>query len=308
MKKIHILAILLGTVLSSPAGLVYFDLSPPGSDAAVGLSPSNEVPAVTNSTGSGDGISGGVVFDTNTLVLQVAIGYGSAAGFADLTGVPVGMHIFGPAHPGENAGPLVDLSPYNFSAANPTNGGVIFGNLPFPGNSVSNLLAGLIYVSIDTASNPNGEIRGQLIPAPPVIVSASANPDVLWPPNHKMVAVTVSATVIDSCGPTSWKIIGVASNEPADGKGQSSGKGKGNGKGNGHGNGNGNSGGEGNGSGDTTPDCQITGPHTLLLRAERDGNGDGRVYSITIQATDAAGNLSATYVVTVSVPHDQGNH
>jgi hypothetical protein len=294
MKKTHILAVFFGAVLSSQAGVVYFDLSPAGSDVAVGLSPSNEVPAVTNSTGSGGGISGGVVFDTQSLVLQVAIGYGSAAGFTDLTGVPTAMHIYGPAHPGENAAPLVDLSPYNFSAANPTNGGVIFGNLAFPSNSVSDLLAGLTYVSIDTASNPSGEIRGQLIIVPPVIISASANPDVLWPPNHKMVKVTVSATVTDASGPTTWKIISVSSNEPIDGSE------KGKGKGNDHG--------SGNGDGNTSPDWQITGPHTLLLRAEREGNGDGRVYSITIQATDAAGNLSNPKVVTVLVPHDQGKH
>ena len=44
---------------------------------------------------------------------------------------------------------------------------------------------------------------------------------------------------------------------------------------------------------------------TLLLRAERAGPGNGRVYTITVDSTDRAGN-STTSSVAVSVPHDQG--
>jgi endo-1,4-beta-xylanase len=42
----------------------------------------------------------------------------------------------------------------------------------------------------------------------------------------------------------------------------------------------------------------------LFLRAERAGNSDGRVYTLTFQATDASGN-STTVTVTVVVPHNQ---
>lgn len=372
------LILLLATALSSQATLVRFQLSPPGTDAAVGLSPSNQVPAVTNSAGSGNTISGGIVFDTDTLTLQVAIGYGSAAGFTDLTGPATAMHIDGPAAPGQNAGILVSLIPYSFPAADPTQGGVIYGNIAFPTNEVSNFLAGLTYVNIHTATNPSGEIRGQLIavsnsppaamcppastlqcgapalvttvvsdadgdaltvvwtvngtstqtntlPAgspptvanvslvadlplgtnnigvsvsdsahntascsttvtvvdttPPVITSVTANPDVLWPPNHKFVNISVSAQVTDTCDRTTWKIISVTSNEPV----------------NGH------------GSGHTSPDWEITGDHTLKLRAERSGEGDGRIYTITVQATDTSGNLSEPGTVTVTVPKSQGN-
>jgi uncharacterized repeat protein (TIGR02543 family) len=45
---------------------------------------------------------------------------------------------------------------------------------------------------------------------------------------------------------------------------------------------------------------------SVQLRATRDGNGDGRVYTITFKVTDADGNTGyATAMVTV--PHDQGN-
>lgn len=374
----QVLAVLLLSALSSQAGLVFFELSPPGKDTAVGLSPSNEVPVVTNSTGSGGPISGGVVFDSASQVLQAAIGYGSAAGFTDLSGPAIAMHIHGPAAPGQAAPPIVDLMPFNFSAANPTNGGIIFGNIAFPTNSISNLLAGLTYVNVHTALNPEGEIRAQLVPLsnsppqlicpgdatvecattvtytahvfdpegdavtvvwsvngvalqtnsvaaqnpptvlpviftgslplgtnvltvtatdtatntvscsatitvvdtiPPVITSASASPNVLWPPNHKFVPIAVRATVTDACGPTTWKIVSVSSNEP----------------------------GNGTGDGNTSPDWVITGAHTVKLRAERSGNDSGRVYSIAIQATDAAGNLSSESVVNVNVPHDRGH-
>src|SRR5215831_7851447 len=128
MKDSILLLLLATSTLSSPAALIQFDLSPPGTDVAVGLSPSNQVPVVTNSTGSGNTISGGIVLDTDSSVLQIAIGYGSAAGFTDLTGVPVAMHIHSAAPAGQNAGVFIDLAPFNFSAADPTKGGVIYGN------------------------------------------------------------------------------------------------------------------------------------------------------------------------------------
>lgn len=113
----------------------------------------------------------------------------------------------------------------------------------------------------------------------PVIVSASADPKVLWPPNHKMVPVRVSAKVRDACAETTWEIISVKSSQSDNGKGD----------------------------GNASPDFSITGDHTVLLRAERaGGDKEGRIYTITIQATDEAGNKSALKKVTVKVPHDKG--
>jgi hypothetical protein len=105
---------------------------------------------------------------------------------------------------------------------------------------------------------------------PPVVASASASPNVLWPPNHKMAPVTVTASALDNCGSASCKIVSVSSNEPLDADG----------------------------------DWVITGPLTVNLRADRLGQGTGRVYTITIACADGSGNTS-TKTVVVTVPHDQ---
>ena len=55
----------------------------------------------------------------------------------------------------------------------------------------------------------------------------------------------------------------------------------------------------------TEPDWEITGPLSLNLRAERRGNGDGRIYTIEIACTDGSGNESSATTM-VTVPHDMG--
>jgi len=370
---------LLSTIAFAQATIIDFDLSPAGSSAALGLSPANEVPAVVTSTGSGNAVSGGITFDTTTSTLSFTMGYGSSAGFTDLTGAANGMHIHGPAAAGANAVVLFNLAPVHFPATNPATGGIIYGSVVYTPDQATALLAGLNYVNIHTIANTNGEIRGQLIrvntapeiispesatiecgpPATysatvsdvdgeavqvvwtlngtavetdnipaggpptsavvqytaslplgintlavtatdsdgnvtissstitvvdttdPVIVSTSVKPKVLWPPNHKMVTVRVDAKVTDNCSATTWRIISVTSNQAVDAKG----------------------------SGNTSPDWRITDNHTVLLRAERSGKGKaGRTYTITVQATDKAGNKSASSTVTVTVPHNKGGN
>jgi hypothetical protein len=113
---------------------------------------------------------------------------------------------------------------------------------------------------------------------PPVIHAVVASPDSLWPPNHKMVPVTLTVDVSDICDATpSCKVISISSNEPIDGKGD----------------------------GHTSPDWTIIDNLPVQLRAERSGHGDGRVYTITVRCTDDSGN-SATRSVNVVVDHDQG--
>lgn len=110
----------------------------------------------------------------------------------------------------------------------------------------------------------------------PTITSLAASSTTLSPANHKLVAITLTATATDTAGAVTTKILSVTSNEPDNGLGD----------------------------GDTAGDIEITGPMTLNLRAERSGTGNGRIYTIVVEAKDAAGNTS-TKSITVSVPKSQ---
>ena len=52
------------------------------------------------------------------------------------------------------------------------------------------------------------------------------------------------------------------------------------------------------------PDAEVLANGTVRLRAERSGGGDGRVYRITVRATDSCGNFTECSA-TVSVPHNR---
>ncbi len=105
----------------------------------------------------------------------------------------------------------------------------------------------------------------------PTVSNLSATPSTLWPPNHKMVNVTINYNATDNCpGQPVCQISSVTSNEPI-------------------------------GSSDYT----IVDAHHVNLTADRLGSGNGRIYTITVTCTDASNN-SSSQVVTVSVPHDQG--
>jgi len=108
----------------------------------------------------------------------------------------------------------------------------------------------------------------------PVIQSVTPSKAALSPPNHKMVPVTLAVNATDDRGIISTRIVSVTSNESPNGTGD----------------------------GNTATDWQITGDLTLQLRAERSGDGPGRVYTITVEVSDLAGNKSLQST-TVVVPH-----
>lgn len=113
---------------------------------------------------------------------------------------------------------------------------------------------------------------------PPILTSLTATPAVLSPPNHRLVTVQLSAVIDDLVDRSPFhSIVTVQSSEPVNGTGD----------------------------GDTQPDWVITGPMQVDLRAERAGTGNGRLYTITVEACDASGNL-ARRSVTVSVPKHAG--
>jgi hypothetical protein len=109
---------------------------------------------------------------------------------------------------------------------------------------------------------------------PPVIRRLTARPELLWPPNRRMVPVVLTAKVSDKGDRSpSCTIASVRSSEPV----------------------------KGTGDGDIAPDWELVGPLALLLRAERSGPGSGRSYTIAVRCVDRAGNAS-TESTTVRVP------
>ncbi|HKR63447.1 MAG TPA: HYR domain-containing protein [Thermoanaerobaculia bacterium] len=105
----------------------------------------------------------------------------------------------------------------------------------------------------------------------PVITSIVAAPDVLTPPNHDFETVTLTVTVHDDDPSPLVRIFDVTSNESI-----------------------------------AATDWEITGLLTVKLRRERDPQGTGRIYTIHVEAIDAAGNRG-TGTVNVTVPHDSSN-
>jgi len=124
--------------------------------------------------------------------------------------------------------------------------------------------------------------------APPVFESLMATPNVLWPPSHKMVPITVAWTATDNLDPSpAVTLKNIVMNE----------------------------GDQTNtydpmfdetvGDGYTIGDIQVDANGNIFLRAERSGTATslGRTYTLTYEATDEAGN-TATAAVVVAVPHD----
>ena len=112
----------------------------------------------------------------------------------------------------------------------------------------------------------------QNINDPPLASAAQPTPRALWPPNHGLVAVGITG-VSDPNNNATITITGVTQDEPTNGLGD----------------------------GDTPIDAIINADGTVLLRAERSGTGDGRVYRIAFTASDLEGSTSG--VVIVKVPH-----
>jgi hypothetical protein len=132
----------------------------------------------------------------------------------------------------------------------------------------------ITWTATDSGLNTATATQDVIVSAPlPVITGESASPSSLWPPNHKMKDVTVTYSTTGGCGSVDCTISSISSNEPVNGLGD----------------------------GDTAPDGQLVDAHHVKLRAERGGNGTGRIYTITITCTDSGGHTTSKNV-TVTVP------
>jgi DNA-binding beta-propeller fold protein YncE len=146
----------------------------------------------------------------------------------------------------------------------------------------------ITYNATDPSGNPAAPMTRtvNVVDTTAPVITVNDNAPVLWSPNHKYHTFSVSDFVIaasDSCntslGVASVIISQVTSDELED------------------------SGGDGHTLNDIViaADCK-----SVQLRAERDGAGDGRVYTITFQVTDAFGNVG-TATARVTVPKSQSS-
>jgi len=114
----------------------------------------------------------------------------------------------------------------------------------------------------------------------PAIAGVTTDPEMLWPPNHKMRRVKIDVGAVDACGAEyDCAVTAVRSSDAQSGLDET----------------------------DEPFDYEILGPDTVELRAERFGDGDGRRYTITVECIDGGGQTSHGET-NVLVPHDMRHH
>ncbi len=120
-------------------------------------------------------------------------------------------------------------------------------------------------------------ITVNFVNTPPVCGDAYASVDAIWPADNEMQPVSIMG-VSDADGHVlTWTITGIYQDEPV-------------------------------GKGKHSPDGKLTGANTFEVRAERDGNGNGRVYHIFFTADDGYGGSCSGEVLVPIVPHDQSGN
>lgn len=108
--------------------------------------------------------------------------------------------------------------------------------------------------------------------SPPDCSAVTASRTTLWPANNQLVEVALSGATDPDGDAVGLAITGVTQDEEV---------------------------------GESPDAAAAASPDATRLRAQRDGGGDGRVYSLAYTATDAYGG-TCSGTVAVSVPHDQG--
>jgi hypothetical protein len=116
---------------------------------------------------------------------------------------------------------------------------------------------------------------------PPDCSTAAPSVDLIWPPNHQMVDISIQGVTDADNDPLTITITSIHQDEPVNGIAD----------------------------GNTRVDGAGVGTSTASVRAERSGSknnfGNGRVYFIGFSVDDGKGG-TCTGVVNVGVPHDQG--
>ena len=115
---------------------------------------------------------------------------------------------------------------------------------------------------------------------PPDCTRARASDDMIWPPNHEMVAVEIVGVTDPDGDPILIEVYAITQDEPVNTEGD----------------------------GNTCPDAEIV-DGNASVRRERTGDpnipGNGRVYEISFVAVDGHGGKCGG-TIKVCVPHDMG--
>jgi hypothetical protein len=170
----------------------------------------------------------------------------------------------------EAAGPLGAQVHFATSAIDDVDGVVPVTCTPPSGSTFALNTTSVACTAADAAGNMSNASFSVTVEdsTAPMITAGAASPDVLWPPNNKMIDVTLTVAAADAVSPTTCSVGSVASNEAI-----------------------------------AADDRVITGPLSVRLRAQRFAR-PGRTYTITLSCSDQSGNASTT-TTTVVVPHDQ---
>jgi hypothetical protein len=137
----------------------------------------------------------------------------------------------------------------------------------------------LQYFSVDPSNNFE-KVHTQIIRVDTTtpVVTAAASPTILWPPNNKLVPVTVMGHISDASGGVPGAVVYHVLDEY----------------------------GQVQPSGSASVNAQGNYSFTVELQASRLGQDmDERLYTIVVAATDEAGN-TGTALTHVTVPYDQG--
>jgi CSLREA domain-containing protein len=163
-------------------------------------------------------------------------------------------------------------------------GRATLGHLPLPPGTYNvnvyfsgsiPLHTGEILTLVDARYNPsitNGVLT--LLAEGPDCGAAVPSPLTVWPPTNRFVPILISGVAGADGEPAELTVTGIFQDEPV-------------------------------GHGRHAPDGGLLPNGQPKVRAERDGNGDGRVYHIFFTATDSSGQ-SCQGVVRVAVAHDLG--
>ncbi|HXE80306.1 MAG TPA: zinc-dependent metalloprotease family protein, partial [Vicinamibacterales bacterium] len=122
-------------------------------------------------------------------------------------------------------------------------------------------------------------VSAEVADTSPPTLRVTLTPNVLWPPNGRMVDITAHVTAADDCPGVSFALTALTSSERDDPRGRGPGRGM--------------------------PDIQgaeLQTPDTAFqVRARRRGGAGGRVYTAVYEARDRSGN-TATAAAVVTVP------